>query len=56
MATIKEVDAAAMKADANYWSLQSNSVQAVRRTLYIEAKNFFKALERWKRNPEKFTS
>lgn len=54
MATIKEVDIA-MKANMNYWGLQSNSVQAIRRTLYAEAKSFFKALEQWKIDPEKFT-
>ncbi|WP_203362945.1 RNA-guided endonuclease TnpB family protein [Bacillus sp. REN10] len=54
MATVKEVDAA-MKADMNYWGVQSNSVQAIRRTLYAEAKSFFKALEQWKKNPETFT-
>ncbi|WML38109.1 transposase [Neobacillus sp. OS1-2] len=54
MATVKEVDDA-MQADVNYWGVQSNSVQAIRRTLYAEAKSFFKALEQWKKNPEKFT-
>ncbi|WML38855.1 transposase [Neobacillus sp. OS1-2] len=54
MATVKEVDAA-MQADVNYWGVQSNSVQAIRRTLYAEAKSFFKALEQWKKAPEKFT-
>ncbi|WP_018662592.1 RNA-guided endonuclease TnpB family protein [Heyndrickxia acidiproducens] len=54
MATVKEVDAA-MQADVNYWGVQSNSVQAIRRTLYAEAKSFFKALEQWTKNPEKFT-
>jgi IS605 OrfB family transposase len=54
MATVKEVDAA-MQADVNYWGVQSNSVQAIRRTLYTEAKSFFKAFEQWKKSPEKFT-
>lgn len=54
MATVKEVDAA-MQADVNYWGIQSNSVQAIRRTLFSETKSFFKALEQWKKNPEKFT-
>ncbi|MDV2687576.1 transposase, partial [Alkalihalophilus lindianensis] len=54
MATVKEVDAA-MQADVNYWGLQSNSVQAIRRTLFSEAKSFFKALEQWKKTPETFT-
>ena len=54
MATVKEVDAA-MQNDVNYWGIQSNSVQAIRRTLFSEAKSFFKALEQWKRTPEKFT-
>ncbi|UJL46480.1 transposase [Virgibacillus sp. NKC19-16] len=54
MATIKEVDAA-MRADVNYWGVQSNSVQAIRRTLYAEVKSFFEALKKWKENPEKFT-
>jgi IS605 OrfB family transposase len=54
IATVKEIDAA-MQADVNYWGLQSNSVQAIRRSLYSEAKSFFKALEQWKKNPEKFT-
>ncbi|HDR5731854.1 TPA: transposase [Bacillus anthracis] len=54
MATVKEVDTA-MQADMNYWGIQSNSVQAVRRALFTEVKSFFKALEQWKKNPEKFT-
>ncbi|NMD68942.1 IS200/IS605 family element transposase accessory protein TnpB [Bacillus sp. DNRA2] len=54
MATVKEVDTA-MQTDVNYWGVQSNSVQAIRRTLFSEAKSFFKALEQWKKNPEKFT-
>ena len=54
MATVKEIDAA-MKADMNYWGVQSNSVQAIRRTLLGEVKSFFNALEKWKVAPEKFT-
>jgi IS605 OrfB family transposase len=54
MATVKEVDDA-MQVDVNYWGVQSNSVQAIRRTLFKEAKSFFKALEQWKKTPEKFT-
>ncbi|ASI77105.1 transposase [Bacillus cereus group sp. TH208-1LC] len=54
MATVKEVDTA-MQADMNYWGIQSNSVQAIRRALFTEVKSFFKALEQWKENPEKFT-
>ncbi|KAA0774902.1 transposase [Bacillus sp. AR2-1] len=54
MATVKEVDTA-MQADMNYCGIQSNSVQAIRRALYAEVKSFFKALEQWKKNPEKFT-
>ncbi|NMD71224.1 IS200/IS605 family element transposase accessory protein TnpB [Bacillus sp. DNRA2] len=54
MATVNEVDAA-MQADVNYWGIQSNSVQAIRRTLFSETKSFFKALEQWKKTPEKFT-
>jgi IS605 OrfB family transposase len=54
MATVKEVDAA-MQSDVNYWGVQSNSVQAIRRTLFSEVKSFFKALEQWKKTPEKFT-
>ena len=54
IATVKEVDTA-MQADVNYWGVQSNSVQAIRRTLYSEVKSFFKALEQWKKTPEKFT-
>ena len=55
MATVKEVDTA-MQADMNYWGMsQSNSVQAIRRALYAEVKSFFKALEQWKKHPEKFT-
>ncbi|WP_053366512.1 RNA-guided endonuclease TnpB family protein [Bacillus sp. FJAT-27245] len=54
MATVKEVDAA-MQADVNYWGIQSNSVQAIRRTLYAEVKSFFEAFKKWKENPEKFT-
>ncbi|MEK4425035.1 transposase [Solibacillus sp. FSL K6-1523] len=54
MATTKEIDAA-MKQDINYWGIQSNSVQAIRRTLLSETKSFFKALEAWKKDPSKFT-
>ncbi|MED1247995.1 transposase, partial [Bacillus paranthracis] len=54
IATVKEVDTA-MQADSNYWGMQSNSVQAIRRALYAEVKSFFKAMEQWKKNPEKFT-
>ncbi|NRD80964.1 IS200/IS605 family element transposase accessory protein TnpB [Bacillus sp. BRMEA1] len=54
MATVKEVDAA-MQADMNYWGVQSNSVQAIRRSLLEEVNSFFKALASWKENPEKFT-
>ncbi|COE49860.1 RNA-guided endonuclease TnpB family protein [Bacillus cereus] len=54
MATVKEVDIA-MQADMNYWGIQSNSLQAIRRALFTEVKSFFKALEQWKKNPEKFT-
>ena len=54
MVTVKEVDTA-MQADTNYPGVQSNSVQAIRRALYAEVKSFFKALEQWKKNPEKFT-
>ncbi|KMQ00613.1 transposase [Bacillus cereus] len=54
MATVKEVDAA-MQADMNYSGIQSNSVQAIRRSLFTEVKSFFKAMEQWKKNPEKFT-
>ncbi|WP_242267074.1 RNA-guided endonuclease TnpB family protein [Bacillus cereus group sp. BfR-BA-01518] len=54
MANVKEVDIA-MQADMNYWGIQSNSLQAIRRALFTEVKSFFKALEQWKKNPEKFT-
>ena len=54
MATTKEIDAA-MKQDVNYYGVQSNSVQAIRRTLLSEVKSFFKALEVWKKEPGKFT-
>jgi IS605 OrfB family transposase len=54
IATVKEVDAA-MQVDVNYWGVQSNSVQAVRRSLFSEAKSFFEVLKKWKKNPEKFT-
>ena len=54
MATVKEVDTA-MQANTNDWGVQSNSVQAIRRALYAEMNSFFKALEQWKKNPEKFT-
>ncbi|MCU5324869.1 RNA-guided endonuclease TnpB family protein [Bacillus cereus] len=54
MATVKEVDTA-MQNDMNYSGVQSNSVQAIRRALFTEVKSFFKALEQWKKNPEKFT-
>jgi hypothetical protein len=54
IATVKEVDAA-MQADINYWGIQSNSAQAIRRTLFSDVKSFFKSLEQWKKSPEKFT-
>ncbi len=55
MATVKEVDTA-MQTDRNYyWGMQSNSVQAIRRALFTEVKSFFKAMEQWGGNPEKFT-
>ncbi len=54
MATVKEVDTA-MQADMNYWGIQSNSVQAIRRALFTEVKSFFKALEQWNKNPKKFS-
>ncbi|MED1327782.1 transposase, partial [Bacillus paranthracis] len=54
VATVKEVDTA-MQDDMNYSGMQSNSVQAIRRALYAEVKSFFKAMEQWKKNPEKFT-
>ena len=41
MATVKEVDAA-MQADMNYSGIQSNSVQAIRRSLFTEVKSFLK--------------
>ncbi len=41
IATVKEVDTA-MQADVNYWGVQSNSAQAIRRTLYSDVKSFFK--------------
>ncbi|HDR4601695.1 MULTISPECIES: RNA-guided endonuclease TnpB family protein [Bacillus] len=54
IATVKEVDNA-MQADMNYWGIQSNSVQAIRRALFTEVKSFFKALEQWKGKSENFT-
>lgn len=54
MATVKEVDTA-MQANTNDWGVQSNFVQAIRRALYAEVKSFFKALEQWKKNHEKFS-
>lgn len=53
MATIREVDTA-MQADMNYWGIQSNSVQAIRRALFTEVKSF---LKRWNsgRKTEQFT-
>ncbi|HDX9627259.1 TPA: transposase [Bacillus cereus] len=54
VATVKEVDNA-MQADMNYSGVQSNSVQAIRRALFTEVTSFFKALEQWKKHPEKFT-
>ncbi len=54
MATVKEVDTA-MQADMNYSGVQSNSVQAIRRALFTEVKSFFKAMEQWKKHPDKFT-
>jgi IS605 OrfB family transposase len=53
-ASTKEIDDA-MKDDVNYWGVQSNSVQAIRRSLLEEVNSFFKALESWRENPEKFT-
>ncbi|RHW42558.1 transposase [Neobacillus notoginsengisoli] len=53
-ATTKEIDEA-MQADVNYWGAQSNSVQAIRRSLLEEVNSFFKSLKSWKDNPEKFT-
>ena len=41
MATVKEVDTA-MQADTNYWGVQSNSVQAIRRALFTEVKSFLR--------------
>lgn len=46
----------AMKVDVNYWGTSANSVQAIRRTLMNEIASFFKALEDWKVNPEKYKS
>ncbi len=40
MATVKEVDTA-MQNDMNYSGIQSNSVQAIRRSLFTEVKSFF---------------
>ncbi|WP_062105620.1 RNA-guided endonuclease TnpB family protein [Bacillus niameyensis] len=54
IATVKEIDAA-MQADVNYWGVQSNSVRAIRRTLYSDVKSFFEALKKWKESPERFT-
>ena len=54
MLLLEEIDAA-MKADVNYWGAQSNSVQAIRRSLLEEVNSFFKSLESWKEKPEKFT-
>lgn len=53
-ATVKEIDAA-MKADVNYWGVQTNSAQAIRRSLLEEVNGFFNALKTWKEEPEKFT-
>lgn len=53
-ATVMEIDEA-MRSDVNYWGAQSNSVQAIRRSLLKDVDNFFKALESWKIEPEKFT-
>lgn len=55
MATRQEIDAA-MKRDVNYYGVQSNSVQAIRRNLLSEVRSFFKALEAWKKEPSKFTA
>lgn len=41
MVLVKEVDTA-MQADMNYWGIQSNSVQAIRRALFTEVKSFLK--------------
>ena len=52
MATIREVDTA-MQADMNYWGIQSNSVQAIRRALFTEVKSF---LKRWNSGRKKLSS
>ena len=41
MATVKEVDTA-MQNDMNYSGIQSNSVQAIRRSLFTEVKSFLR--------------
>jgi IS605 OrfB family transposase len=53
-ATAGEIDEA-MEVDVNYWGAQSNSVQAIRRSLLEEVNSFFKSIKSWKENPEKFT-
>jgi IS605 OrfB family transposase len=52
-ATTKEIDQA-IHADENFSFLQSNSAQAVRRTLQHNLSSFFEALEGWKKHPEKY--
>ena len=54
MPSINEIDKA-MKTDVNYMGVQSNSAQAIRRTLLSETKSFFEALKEWKKAPDKFT-
>ncbi|HDR8321923.1 TPA: transposase [Bacillus cereus] len=52
-ASINQIDSA-IKGDVNYWGVQSNSAQAIRKTLLSEINSFFSAFEDWKQHPEKY--
>ncbi|GAB6545443.1 RNA-guided endonuclease TnpB family protein [Bacillus cereus] len=44
----------AIKGDVNYWGVQSNSAQAIRKTLLSDINGFFSAFADWKQHPEKY--
>ncbi len=44
-----------MQNDMNYPGVQSNSVQAIRRSLFTEVKSFLRHWNSGRKNPEKFT-
>ncbi|WP_336770397.1 transposase [Bacillus bombysepticus] len=53
-ASTNQIDSA-IKGDINYWGVQSNSAQAIRKTLLSDINGFFSALNDWKKRPEKYT-